>query len=197
MSAINLVLMGPPGSGKGTMTNMLRGDFPYKLICAGDILRAEKASGSKLGKKIAQIIDKGNLVPDEVIDELMFKEISKGIRIDESFLIDGYPRTVKQAVNLDAMINVPVVVWLNVSDETTIKRNLNRGLTSGRPDDANEDVIRQRLENFKSISLPVKEYYGKKIVEIDGEGTIDEVYQRIVDTLFENVREPKDISDII
>jgi len=197
MSAINLVLMGPPGSGKGTMTNKLKNDFPYRLICAGDILRAEKASGSKLGKEISKIIDKGNLVPDQMIDELMFKEISKGIRIEESFLIDGYPRTVKQAINLDAMINVPVVVWLNVSDETTIKRNLNRGLTSGRPDDANEDVIRQRLENFKSMSLPVKQYYANKIVEIDGEGTIDEVYQRIVDTLFENVKEPKDLSDII
>lgn len=189
--------MGPPGSGKGTMTNKLKNDFPYRLICAGDILRAEKASGSKLGKEISKIIDKGNLVPDQMIDELMFKEISKGIRIEESFLIDGYPRTVKQAINLDAMINVPVVVWLNVSDETTIKRNLNRGLTSGRPDDANEDVIRQRLENFKSMSLPVKQYYANKIVEIDGEGTIDEVYQRIVDTLFENVKEPKDLSDII
>lgn len=188
--------MGPPGSGKGTMSQRLRDEFGYKLICAGDVLRVERALNTKLGKKISSIIDKGNLVPDSMINSIMFKEFQKITEIGRFFLIDGYPRTVNQALHLESMINVPVVIWLNVSDETTIKRNLNRGLTSGRPDDANEEIIKNRLENFKRDSLPIKEYYGKRIVEIDGEGTIDEVYQSIVDIFFETVKEPKDINEI-
>ena len=89
---------------------------------------------------------------------LIFKEFEKPIRIGRSYLIDGYPRTEKQALDLDSMINVPIVIWLEVSDETTIKRNLKRGLTSGRPDDANEEIIKQRLENYKKQSLPLKSF---------------------------------------
>jgi adenylate kinase len=98
---------------------------------------------------------------------------------------------------LDQMINVPVVIWLSVSDEITISRNIKRGLTSGRPDDSNEDIIRKRLDTFKELSLPVKKWYTDRIVEIDGEGTIDEVYQIIMDTLFETVKEMRTVNDII
>ena len=194
---MNIVILGGPGSGKGTICERLVKDFDYRLICAGDILRNEKASGSELGNKIAEIIDKGNLVPDQLITSLIFKEFEKPIRIGRSYLIDGYPRTEKQALDLDSMINVPIVIWLEVSDETTIKRNLKRGLTSGRPDDANEEIIKQRLENYKKQSLPLKSFYSDMIVEIDGEGTIEEVYKRVVDTLFEDVKELKDITDIL
>lgn len=189
--------MGAPGSGKGTICERLVKDFDYRLICAGDLLRNEKSSGSELGNKIAEIIDKGNLVPDQLITSLILKEFEKPIRLGRSYLIDGYPRTEKQALDLDSMINVPIVIWLEVSDETTIKRNLKRGLTSGRPDDANEEIIKQRLENYKKQSLPLKSFYSDMIVEIDGEGTIEEVYKRVVDTLFEDVKELKDITDIL
>jgi adenylate kinase len=194
---MNIIILGPPGSGKGTVCERLVKDFDYQLICAGDILRNEKSSGSVLGNKIAEIIDKGNLVPDQLITSLIFKEFEKPIRLGRSYLIDGYPRTEKQAMDLDSMINVPIVLWLEVSDETTIKRNLKRGLTSGRPDDANEEIIKQRLENYKKQSLPLKSFYSDMIVEIDGEGTIEEVYKRVVDTLFEDVKEMKDIEDIL
>lgn len=198
MSNINIVIMGPPGSGKGTMSNRLKQDFNYKLICAGDILRAEKASGSELGKKIGKIIDKGNLLSDSMIDKIIYNEIKKGIMIDQAFLIDGYPRSIKQAITLDQMINVPVVIWLNVPDEVTIERNTRRGrMGSGRPDDSSDEIIRKRLNNFKEISLPVKNWYEDRIVEIDAMGTIDEVYKRIIDTLFDTVKEPKDLSDIV
>jgi len=179
------------------MTKRLVDEFNYKLICAGDLLRAEKASGSELGKKIASIIDDGNLVPDSMITKIIYDEIRKPVELGKYFLIDGYPRTVKQATELDQMINVQIVLWLNISDETTVSRNLKRGLTSGRPDDANEEVIRKRLQNYNDLSFPLKNFYEKNIVEIDAEGTVDEVYKRIIDTLFETYTEARDISDII
>jgi adenylate kinase len=189
--------MGGPGSGKGTICKKLIEEFNYKLICAGDLLREEKSSGSELGKQIGKLIDAGNLVPDNVITDIIYNEFKKPTKLGNFFLIDGYPRSIKQAISLSQMINVQIVLWLEVSDETTIKRNLNRGLTSGRPDDANEDIIKKRLDNYKEMSIPIKRYYDDCIVEIDGEGTPDEVYQRIIDTLFENVKEPRDVSDIL
>jgi adenylate kinase len=194
---MNIIIMGGPGSGKGTICKKLLKDFNYKLISAGDLLREEKSSGSELGKEIATLIDAGNLVPDNVITDIIYNEFKKPIRLGRYFLVDGYPRSIKQAISLSQMINVQIVLWLEVSDETTIKRNLNRGLTSGRPDDANEDIIKKRLDNYKEMSIPIKRYYDDCIVEIDGEGTPDEVYQRIIDTLFENVKEPRDVSDIL
>jgi adenylate kinase len=189
--------MGGPGSGKGTICKKLVNDFNYKLISAGDLLREEKSSGSELGKQIATLIDAGNLVPDNVITDIIYNEFKKPTKLGNFFLIDGYPRSIKQAISLSQMINVQIVLWLEVSDETTIKRNLNRGLTSGRPDDANEDIIKKRLDNYKEMSIPIKRYYDDCIVEINGEGTPDEVHQRIIDTLFENVKEPRDVSDIL
>jgi adenylate kinase len=189
--------MGGPGSGKGTICKKLIEEFNYKLICAGDLLREEKSSGSELGNQIGKLIDAGNLVPDNIITDIIYNEFKKPTKLGNFFLIDGYPRSIKQAISLSQMINVQIVLWLEVSDETTIKRNLNRGLTSGRPDDANEDIIKKRLDNYKEMSIPIKRYYDDCIVEIDGEGTPDEVYQRIIDTLFENVKEPRDVSDIL
>lgn len=194
---MNIIIMGGPGSGKGTICKKLIEEFNYKLICAGDLLREEKSSGSELGKQIGKLIDAGNLVPDNIITDIIYNEFKKPTKLGNFFLIDGYPRSIKQAISLSQMINVQIVLWLEVSDETTIKRNLNRGLTSGRPDDANEDIIKKRLDNYKEMSIPIKRYYDDCIVEIDGEGTPDEVYQRIIDTLFENVKEPRDVSDIL
>jgi adenylate kinase len=194
---MNIVILGGPGSGKGTICKKLVEEFNYKLVCAGDLLREEKASGSELGNKIAKLIDAGNLVPDNVITDIVYNEFRKPIKLGKFFLVDGYPRSIKQAISLSQIINVQIVLWLEVSDETTIKRNLNRGLTSGRPDDANVEIIKKRLENYKEMSVPIKRYYNDCIVEIDGEGTPDEVYQKVIDTLFENVREARDVGDIL
>lgn len=178
----NIIFLGPPGSGKGTMTNLLKKDNGFNLVCTGDILRAEKKSGSELGKKIANLIDKGNLVPDEIVDEMIETELSK---VDEPILLDGYPRTIAQAENLDRLLDNVIVVWLDVPADVTIQRNLERGKTSKRPDDANVDVIKQRLDNYNKETAPVKEWYEKtgRVVEVDGVGEIPEVLERIKNTL--------------
>ena len=148
--------MGPPGAGKGTVCSRIVNEYNYKLICAGDLLREEKASGSELGNEIASIIDKGNLVPDEMITEIIFNEMSKPLKSGTFFLIDGYPRTIGQANDLE------------------------RGKTSGRPDDANIEVIKKRIQNYNEISAPLKDFYGKRVIEINGEGTPDEVYNEVI-----------------
>jgi adenylate kinase len=173
---MNLVIMGPPGAGKGTICKRIVNDFDYKYICAGDLLRNEKNSGSELGDKIAKLIDNGDLVPDELITNLISFEIDKS----KNLLIDGYPRTLKQASDLDSMISDVLIIWIDVDEQVSIKRNLERGLTSGRPDDSNEEVIRKRLENYYKDSIPIKRYYQDRIYTIFGEGTPDEVYQRIL-----------------
>jgi adenylate kinase len=174
---MNIVIMGPPGAGKGTICEKLTKDYNYKLISAGDLLREEKSSGSELGNEIASIIDKGNLVPDGMITTIILSELDDNE--DDSFLVDGYPRTIRQGNSLDNMMDVSKVIWLNVSEETTIKRNLNRGKTSNRPDDANEEVIKERIKNYNETSAPLKDFYKERIIEIDGEGTPDEVYELI------------------
>ena len=174
---MNIVIMGPPGAGKGTICEKLTKDYNYKLISAGDLLREEKSSVSELGNEIASIIDKGNLVPDGMITTIILSELDDNE--DDSFLVDGYPRTIRQGNSLDNMMDVSKVIWLNVSEETTIKRNLNRGKTSNRPDDANEEVIKERIKNYNETSAPLKDFYKERIIEIDGEGTPDEVYELI------------------
>ena len=178
----NIIFLGPPGSGKGTMTNLLKKDNGFNLVCTGDLLRSEKKSGSELGKKIANLIDKGNLVPDEIVDEMIETELSK---LSEPILLDGYPRTIAQAENLDRLLDNVIVVWLDVPADVTIQRNLERGKTSKRPDDANVDVIKQRLDNYNKETAPVKEWYEKtgRVVEVDGVGEIPEVLERIKKTL--------------
>lgn len=195
--SMNIILMGKPGCGKGTISKKLQAEFNHKLICAGDLLRAEKASGSILGNQIASIIDAGNLVPDEMITELMFLEFHKPKPISQYFLIDGYPRTILQAIELDKMINTQLILWINVSDDEVVRRNLERGKISGRPDDSSEEVIRRRLVNYSQITEPIKKHWSHKVVEVDGLGTPDEVWKRVVSLLFTTYQEPKEIGEIL
>lgn len=192
---MNIVILGQPGAGKGTVCEQLIKDYNYNFICAGDLLRDEKKSNSALGQEISNIIDKGNLVPDYLISEMILNQISNSR--DEFFLIDGYPRTIGQAKDLDKMINVHRVIWLNVSDETTITRNLKRGQTFGRPDDSKVEIIKQRLENYKKDTEPLKQYYSDKLIQIDGEGKPEEVYSKIVNILFEAHKYTKETKDIL
>ena len=183
---MNIVLLGPPGSGKGTQGKIVSNTYNMISVIAGDILRAEKRSGSKLGDEIKAIIDKGNLVPDEMIDQIMDKFLDNcGMRmIKTGYIFDGYPRTVGQAKHLDKICDkyktkIDLVIFLDVDKEVLIERILERGKTSGREDDKNEKIIRQRMDNYVKLTEPVKEYYGEKLISIDGTKSIDDINQEI------------------
>ena len=124
----------------------------------------------------------GNLVPDEIVDGMIENELSK---LNGPVLLDGYPRTIAQAENLDRLLDNLTVIWLDVPEEVTIQRNLERGKTSKRPDDANVDVIKQRLDNYNKETAPFKEWYDKsnRVIEVDGVGPIPEVLERIKSSL--------------
>ncbi|CAG7580318.1 MAG: Adenylate kinase [uncultured marine phage] len=183
---MNVVLLGPPGSGKGTQGKIVTNQFNLISVIAGDILRAEKRSGSKLGDEIKEIIDKGNLVPDEMIDTIMDKFlINCGMRmIKTGFVFDGYPRTLGQAEYLDKICEkyetqIDLVFFFDVEKEVLIKRILERGKTSGREDDKDKNIISKRMDNYDKLTAPVKDYYKEKLVVLDGSKSIDDINQEI------------------
>ncbi len=180
----HIVITGPPGSGKGTMTELIVNDSNYIDMIAGDLLRREKKSGSELGNVIASIIDKGNLVPDEMITKIIGQELDK---IDDKIVFDketgivfdGYPRSIQQAIDLDNFVDVDIAIYLKCDEEVLVKRLLERGETSGRADDSNEEIIRGRMDNYWEITDPVTAYYQNqgKYFEVDGNRTIPEVFE--------------------
>lgn len=175
---MNIVLCGLPGCGKGTASDQIVKDYLLTPIVAGDLLRKEKNSKSELGIKISSLIDKGNLVPDEVITELIRKELSN---LKSDCLMDGYPRTTKQAKDLDSMINVDLVIYFNVDDSIVIDRIEKRGKTSGRADDQSIEITKQRLNNYYKDTQPLIEYYKSvdKLFVVDASKSIDDVYKQI------------------
>lgn len=186
----NIILISPPGGGKGTLAKQLKEKYGYSLISTGDILRAEKNSDSEIGKQIKNLIGKGNLVPDELINQIIQKEITK---TQGPFIIDGFPRTVPQGEFLDKITNVDLVIYLEVSDETIQERILERGETSGREDDQSVErqwhpllgIIQRRIKQFKEETFPLIDFYkSKKILTyVDGEQSIDEVFDQVENIL--------------
>lgn len=174
----NIILLGAPGSGKGTLSKELTKRYEYNVISTGDILRDEKKSGSDIGNKIKDLIGKGNLVPDELINKIVQKVLNKN---NQRFILDGFPRTIPQAKFLDEIDEVDLVIYLDISDETLTKRILERGKTSGREDDQSVDIINKRIKQFKEETLPLVDFYEKKsiLVTIDAEQTVDEVFNDI------------------
>ena len=181
----NLVLFGPPGSGKGTQSEKIIARYGLKHLSTGDLLRSEIVASTPLGLEAKTLMDKGQLVPDAVVVGMIRSAIDNNPDA-KGFLFDGFPRTVAQAVALDALLNekgtaIHAMISLVVSEEELIKRLLNRGLSSGRSDDTNETVIRARIEEYLNKTAAVAGHYlaQNRFAELQGEGSIDEIFGRI------------------
>ncbi len=178
----NLILFGPPGSGKGTQSEKLIARYGLKHLSTGDLLRSEIAAQTPLGMAAKSIMDKGQLVPDEVVIEMINSALENNPQA-RGFLFDGFPRTTAQAEALDKLLSqketeIAVVLALQVSKEELVSRLVNRGKTSGRSDDTNESIIRSRIEEYEKKTAVVAEYYQMfgKVVLVKGEGTIEEIF---------------------
>jgi adenylate kinase len=185
----NLILFGPPGAGKGTQAEKLIEKYGLVHLSTGNLLRAEIAQKTALGVAAKNFIDKGQLVPDEVVIGMVDSYFDQH-KHAEGFLFDGFPRTVAQAVALDKLLehkktDIAAVLALEVNEEELIKRLLNRGKTSGRTDDTDEKVIRERFSVYNQETSPVAEHYKKarKFTAIKGEGSIDDIFNTISDTI--------------
>ena len=181
----NLVLFGPPGSGKGTQSDKIVEEYGLVHLSTGNLLRQEIKDKTPLGLEAKAFLDKGQLVPDEVVIGMVdsYFDAHKDAR---GFLFDGFPRTIPQAKALDNLLElkktaITQVLMLEVDEEELIKRLVHRGKTSGRSDDADENVQRKRQEVYRKETLPVAEYYSreKKLKQINGMGTIGEIFERL------------------
>ena len=178
----NLILFGPPGSGKGTQSEKLIAKYGLKHLSTGDILRSEIANQTPLGLEAKKIMDKGQLVPDEVVIGMISSALDANPNA-KGFLFDGFPRTPAQAEALDKLLelkktSIAAMLALNVSEEELVKRLMKRGETSGRSDDTNENVIRARITEYRNKTAVVADYYHQfeKVVAVKGEGTIDDIF---------------------
>ena len=183
------VLFGPPGAGKGTQATAMVEKYNLHHISTGALLRKEIAAGSELGQLAKSLIEKGNLVPDEVVEAMIENEF-KSIRGVDGFLLDGFPRTLPQAAALDAILEktaetVTGTVSIMIPDEMIMERIKGRALKEGRADDASEDIINNRIATYHNQTEPLIEFYKKagKYHELDGIGTIDQVRDRIFDVM--------------
>jgi adenylate kinase len=182
---LNIVLFGPPGSGKGTQAENIIGKYGLKHLSTGDLLRAEIAGQTGLGLKAKKIMDKGELVPDNVVVGMIEKRITSG-KDTKGFIFDGFPRTVAQAEALDEMLaskktGITLMISLDVKRQELINRLLKRGQDHGRSDD-NLETIENRIKVYEDQTTPVMEYYERqgKARKIDGIGSIGEIFERIV-----------------
>lgn len=188
---VNFLIFGPPGSGKGTQSAKLAGKFNLAHLSTGDMLRAEIAAGTDLGKRMSSIMSKGELVPDDVVIEMIASKIdaTKG---KDGFLFDGFPRTVEQTVALEKMLNkrnmkIDSMLVLDVDHDELVKRLIARAELSGRPDDKDPAVIENRIDVYKSKTEPIIEYCREKGIykPINGMGSIDEIFTRLSDYMNE------------
>jgi len=179
------VLFGPPGAGKGTQASALVERYNLKHISTGELLRGEIAAGTELGLKAKELISKGCLVPDEVVEGMIDSKFNEVKDVD-GFLLDGFPRTLAQAKALDSMIakrgeSLSACVSLMIDDELIKQRIAHRAAIEGRADDAKEETINNRIKTYHSQTEPLIDFYKKagKYCEFDGSGSIEEVRANI------------------
>ena len=183
---INIVLFGPPGCGKGTQAQNLVQKFNLKQISTGDLFRHNIKNETELGKLAKSYMDKGELVPDQITIDMLIDELKKPTDA-QGFIFDGFPRTVFQTEALERIVKdvlndqIDICLSLVVEDESLVKRILERGKTSGRSDDANENTIRNRIKEYYTKTAEVAELYKKqgKYVEVNGVGEIAEIAEKL------------------
>lgn len=184
---INIVLFGPPGSGKGTQAKFLEEKFNLKQLSTGDMFRFNLQNQTELGKLAQSYMDKGHLVPDEVTTNMLRNELKKYTGKYSGFIFDGYPRTTEQAKSLDKILaedlndEVTLTLSLIVDDEILVHRLLDRGKESGRADDANEQIIRERITEYYTKTKEVASHYisQNKYVEVNGVGEISDITEKL------------------
>ncbi|MDQ3016971.1 MAG: adenylate kinase [Bacteroidota bacterium] len=186
---LNLILFGPPGSGKGTQALKLVETYNLVHISTGDLFRSELESGSELGLRANDYMSRGELVPDEVtIGMLRNKMLTHSDA--EGFIFDGFPRTVPQAEALDGALEIigqqiDALIMLDVPEEEIVKRILLRGQNSSRPDDNNEEIIRTRFKVYLTKTAILYDYYDAKgkALKVPGLGTIDNIFQALCEAI--------------
>ena len=189
----NLILFGPPGSGKGTQSEKIIAKYGFKHLSTGDLLRYEIANETPLGLEAQNFMDKGQLVPDEVVIGMISSALDNN-HDAKGFLFDGFPRTAAQAEALDKLLElkktaINLMLSLEVSEEELVRRLLKRGETSGRSDDNNEKVIRARITEYHRKTTAVAHYYDQfnKVEIIKGEGTVTEIFASLCDAIDKHV----------
>ena len=185
---LNIIIFGAPGSGKGTHSDLMKKNYNLAHISTGDVLRQEIKNETELGKIAKEYIDKGQLLPDDLICDILDQKLET-LKDSKGVIFDGFPRTIPQAEALEKILNkrgmdVSILLDLQVDNEELIKRLLERGRISGRSDD-NEETIQSRLQVYHNQTAPLAEHYKRKgkHVAIKGNGTIEEIFNRIAEAI--------------
>jgi adenylate kinase len=181
----NIILFGPPGSGKGTQSTNLVEKYGLIHLSTGDLLRKEMKEGTPLGMEAKSLIEKGSLVPDAVVVGMIANAVDNNPEA-VGFLFDGFPRTVAQAEALDRLLSekntsIATVLFLEVNQQELIERLIGRAKTSGRLDDADPEIQKRRQDVYRNETLPVAGYYQNfgKVERVDGEGTVEAIFGRL------------------
>ncbi|HMQ47314.1 MAG TPA: adenylate kinase [Saprospiraceae bacterium] len=190
---INIILFGPPGSGKGTQAAHLVEKYDLLHISTGDLFRYELSNNTVLGMQARAYMERGELVPDEITIGMLKNKVDANPDV-EGYIFDGFPRTINQAQALDNLLaengqEISLLLMLDVADDEIVQRILNRGKNSGRADDNDEQIIRNRIAVYKSETTPVFDYYAQeeKAVKIDGVGAIETIFDRLCEEIDELV----------